>query len=325
MATILDVANAAGVSVATVSRAMQPDGPVRASTRELVLAVADRLGYQPNRAARGLVTGRTMNLGLVVPDLLNPFFAAIAKGTQLTARGRDLSVFTVDTDENPADEITAVRSLAKQVDGIVLCSPRIDDASLRRLQEEIQAPIVLVHRRMTGMNSVHASLDEGMQQAFEHLVGLGHEVIAHVGGPRASWLGDRRAAAIRAAAGRTGISVIDLGHVEPQFEGGIRAAESVRSSDATAVIAYNDIVAFGLVSRLAERGYSLPGDLSVIGCDDVSLSAMTNPRLTTIRLPKFDAGRVAVELLLEADHNEPREISLGSELIVRASTAAPRS
>lgn len=122
-ATIREVAREAGVSASTVSRALSTPEMVNATTRERVLRAAERLGYAPNRAARGLITGRTGNLGLIVPDLTNPFFPSVVKGVQAKAREADYAVFLADTDEDPAAEVGLVRALAKQVDGLILCSP----------------------------------------------------------------------------------------------------------------------------------------------------------------------------------------------------------
>ena len=143
-ATIRDVALAAGVSQATVSRALSMPDLVRPATRARVEAVARELGYRPNRAARGLITGRTGNLGLIVPDLANPFFAAVVKGVQAAARAADHSVFIADTDEEPGVEADLLRALAKQVDGLILCSPRAPDDELAAVDSD--TTVVLMNR-----------------------------------------------------------------------------------------------------------------------------------------------------------------------------------
>ena len=137
--TIRDVARAAGVSPATVCRALTAPDRVRDTTRARVLQAAGDLGYSPNRAARGLITGRTGNLGIIVPDLANPFFPGVVKGVQARAREADYAVFLADTDEDPTVEADLVRALIKQVDGIVLCSPRMGEDELRSLAGETPA------------------------------------------------------------------------------------------------------------------------------------------------------------------------------------------
>src|SRR5688572_12017224 len=151
-ATIKDVARAAGVSPATVCRALTSPELVRAATRERVVQAARDLGYSPNRAARGLITGRTANLGLIVPDLANPFFPSVVKAIQARARESDYTVFLADTDEDPTVEAELVRALSKQVDGMVLCSPRMSEDELRGVAGD--TPMVMLNRRVGRIPSV---------------------------------------------------------------------------------------------------------------------------------------------------------------------------
>lgn len=316
--TIKDVARAAGVSVATVTRALSTPELVRLATRERVRQTATALGYQPNRAARGLITGRTGNLGLLVPDLANPFFPGIVKGVQGRAHEADHAVFLADTDEDAAAEAGLVRKLAKQVDGVVLCSPRMPEAELRALAAEI--PIALVYRRVPGTPSVTASFVDGMRQAVSHLVALGHRRIAYVPGPRTSWANRERVRSLRAASRTAEVELVEMGGVMPQFEGGVAAADQVIVAGVTAVIAYNDLVALGLLHRCAARGVRVPADLSVLGFDDIPLGAMVHPALTTVALPQGPAGRAAVDLLLQGKQDRKEKLELPTQLIVRGST-----
>jgi hypothetical protein len=169
--TIKDVARVAGVSPATVCRALSTPDLVRAETGDRVRRAAAELGYSPNRAARGLITGRTGNLGLIVPDLGNPFFPGVVKGIQARAREADYAVFLADTDEDPAAEVQLVRALAKQVDGIVLCSPRMSEAELRDVAA--QTPLVMLNRRVGRIPAVTFANHDGMRQAVIHLTALG--------------------------------------------------------------------------------------------------------------------------------------------------------
>ncbi|GIE86022.1 LacI family DNA-binding transcriptional regulator [Actinoplanes regularis] len=314
--TVHDVARAAGVSVSTVSRALT-GGTVSAATRQAVIEVATRLGYQPNRAARGLITGRTGNLGLIVPDLRNPFFAEVAKGVSARARAVDCGVFITDTDEDPVAELEAIAVLGRNTDGLLLCSPRAADADLLAAAEP--ATTVLLHRRVPGMSSVVADVAGGIRQAVGHLRALGHRRIGYVHGPEDSWAARQRVAALAELDG-DGLEILRLGSVGPTFEGGLLAGDLVLASPATAVLAYNDLVALGLLHRLAARGAAVPERLSVVGFDDVSLAAMSHPPLTSVAVPKDRAGAVGLDLLLGRSGVAGSEMVLPTGLVVRASS-----
>ncbi|HEY2320092.1 MAG TPA: LacI family DNA-binding transcriptional regulator [Solirubrobacteraceae bacterium] len=325
-ASIHDVADRAEVSVATVSRSFTAPETVREATRARVLEVAGELGYRPNRAARGLITGRTGNIGLIVPDLGNPYFHGVLKGAQARARDADYAVFIADGQERATEEAALIAAMSKQVDGIVLCSSRLDPAALAALEP---APaVVLLNRRVPGLATVTVDSAGGMRQAIEHLAGLGHTRCAFVSGPRRSWSNQERLRGLRAAARRAGAEIVTIGPVAPQFEGGVAAAEPALASGATAVLAYNDLVAAGILSRLAALGVDVPRELSVVGFDDIALAAMLIPALTTVAAPTVRAGAAAVEALLTrlqsgtetppADDHE-----LPAALVVRDSTAAP--
>ncbi|MCO1658614.1 LacI family DNA-binding transcriptional regulator [Pseudonocardia humida] len=319
--TIKDVAAAAGVSQSTVSRALSTPDLVNPGTRARVQAVARELGYQPNRAARGLITGRTANLGLIVPDLANPLFAAVVKGVQAAARAADYSVFIADTDEDASTEPGLLRALAKQVDGIVLCSPRSPDAELTEVGAD--TPVVLMNRQVPGYPAVTVDNADGMRQAVEHLAALGHRRIAYVAGPRSSWSNGQREHGLRVTTGALGVDLVHLGHFPPRFDGGVAAADLALACGATAVVAYNDIVALGLLSRLGARGVAVPDRISVLGCDDIPMSAMTHPALTTVSVPQHEAGRAAVAMLLAllADTGPvTTHRDLPTQLTVRATT-----
>lgn len=326
-ATIHEVATAAGVSVATVSRVFTSSAGVREPTRERVMRAARELGYRPNRAARGLITGRTGNLGLVVPDLGNPYFHAVLKGAQARAREADYAVFIADSQERAVHERALVEAMAKQVDGIVLCSSRL---TRPRLAELVPGqPVVLLGRRVPGLPSLTLDSADGMRQAVEHLAALGHERVAFLSGPRNSWSNRERHRGLKKAAPAAGIDAVVFGPLEPQFESGIEIAERVLAAGVSAVLAYNDLIAIGLLHRLHALGVAVPGELSLIGFDDIPFAAMTNPPLTTVAMPTEAAGRAAVELLLERmDSERGHELTdehrvLPVTLQVRASSGPP--
>jgi DNA-binding LacI/PurR family transcriptional regulator len=325
-ASIRDVALSANVSAATVSRAFAAPDLVRQETLVRVLAVAEELHYRPSRAARSLTTGKTGNIGVIVPDLGNPFFPAILKGSQARAREADYAVFLADSDESPRLEIELVRAMARQVDGVVLCSSRLSEAQLQQLRRD--TTLVLLNRRVRGASSVLLDSAGGMRQAVEHLVALGHKKISFISGPAGSWSNRERRRGLRAGSrGRT-LEVVDFGPFAPSFEAGQHAADLVVAADVTAVIAYNDLMALGVLSRLADRGIPVPEHISVVGFDNISMAGMSTPALTTVALPLEQAGRVAIELLLEQlahPGSGTHEQSLPAQLIVRPSTGPPRS
>jgi DNA-binding LacI/PurR family transcriptional regulator len=325
-ASIHEVAARAGVSVATVSRSLTTPRTVRENVRARVLAAVAELGYEPNRAARGLITGRTGNVGVIVPDLGNPYFHAVLKGVQARAREADYAVFVADGQEDAAEEEALIRAMRKQVDGIVLCSSRLAPVTLAGL--EPTPTLVLLNRRVPGRPSVVIDSAGGMRRAMRHLAELGHVRCAFVAGPRRSWSNRERLRGLRASASAVGAELITIGPVAPQFASGAAAADRVLETGATAVLAYNDLVAVGVLSRLAELGVRVPDELSVVGFDDIPLAAMVTPPLTTVAAPAELAGRAAVEALL--DRLEPGTAQpvaavqrLPATLVVRSSTAPP--
>lgn len=309
------------MSPATVSRAFAEPSLVKEATLQRVLAVAEELRYRPSRAARSLTTGRTGNIGVVVPDLGNPFFPAILKGAQARAREADCSVFLADSEENPRLEMELVRAMAKQVDGVVICSSRLGDPQLQQLRRD--TTLVLLNRRVRGASGVLLDSAGGMRQAVDHLAALGHERIGFLAGPAQSWSNRERRRGLRIGARNHGLETIELGPFSPTFEAGQQAADLVLARGLTAVIAYNDLMALGVISRLTARGVVVPDDISVVGFDNIPMAGMVTPHMTTVALPMELSGRVAVELLIEQLSRPDvgvHEETLGAQLIVRAST-----
>lgn len=326
--TIRDVARAAGVSISTVSRALAAPEQVAEPTRVHVHAMAVQMGYRPNRNARSLVTGHSGSIGLVVPDLENPFFGSICKGVQARARTAGYTVFVADTDEDPAVEAEVVRSLIKQVDGVILCSARATDGEIEQLAA--QTPLVLANRCLDGIPSITFDNGGGLRIVMAHLVALGHRRIAYAGGPLRSWSNGQRAQAFGAFGQNTAgqsvpdLDLIELGNFPPYFSGGIQAGDLAIASGATAVVAYNDIMALGLIDRLRQRGLTAPHDMSVTGFDNVAVSTFVWPNLTTVDLPRIQMGRMSVDSLLDtvlgksAGVKPPQELPV--ELVVRQSS-----
>ena len=322
--TIRDVARVSGVHVSTVSRTFSAAHLVNPDTRARVLAAADQLGYRPNRAARALSTRRTGNLGLIVADIANPFFPPLVKAAQAQARERDYHLFIADTDERARVEEELVRSMAQQVDGALLVAPRLTNRAITELARDL--PLVVVNRRLQGVSGVLMDVGGGARRAVDHLLGLGHREIALVTGPRAAWTSREIERAAEGIADDRGVLLQRIGPNPPTEEGGRAAAEEVVASGATAVLAHNDLVAFGLAQRGAELGLSVPRDLSVVGVDNSHVARYSSPALTTVDMPVAAAGRGSVDLLLQvvADGGSPGTVSLETGLVVRDSTAPPR-
>jgi LacI family transcriptional regulator len=321
--TIRDVARVAGVSISTVSRALASPEMVAEQTRIHVQDTARAMGYRPNRAARGLVTGRTGSIGLVVPDLENPFFGSICKGAQPRARAAGYSLFISDTDEDPMGEAEIVRSLAKQVDGVILCSARGTDAEIRQLALEV--PLVLVNRRLADIPSITFDNGGGLRALMQHLAALGHRRIAYAGGPATSWSNRERSQSFRdVRAELPELDLIELGNFPPYFSGGIQAGDLAIASCATAVVAFNDLMAVGLIDRLRQRGLRVPDDISVTGFDNVPVSMLVWPNITTVDFPRIQMGRTSVDCLLDTVVGRPvgpRALQqIPVQLVVRQST-----
>ncbi len=324
--TLADVAQACGISPSTVSRALAGSDKVHPRTREQIRRVAQEMGYAPNRIARSLSLGRTGTLGVIVPDIANPFFPPIIKAVQARAARKDVAVLLVDTDEHAGDELERARVLSRQVDGLILVSPRTPED---KLGEFVQlSPVVFVNRRVDGAPCVIIDNADGVQQAVQHLTALGHRRICYLAGPRRSWSNRQRRRSIEAACAEFGADLCEFGPFEPQMQAGVRAADLLQASGCTAVIAYDDLIALGVMARLAERRWRVGRDISVIGIDDSPMSGVAYPTLTSIHVPGAEAGTVAVDLLLgrldKPDAGPVPLVELESHLVVRGSTGPVR-
>jgi DNA-binding LacI/PurR family transcriptional regulator len=313
-ATILDVAALAGVHAATVSRTMNVPEKVAPETRRRVEEAVRELGFVPNRAARGLITGRTGNVAVIVPDITNPHFASLVRSVERSARQSDLQVLLVDTGEHPDEEVRAVESLSREVDGFIVVSPRRVHRALASLGS---TPAVFVNRPVREHASILLRTAPAVADALGHLAALGHTRLAYLGGPSGSWAAGERRTAVRSSSRTTGMQVAELSVAEPTFEAAAIVVPEIVASGASAVLAFNDQMALGVVAGLKHRGMSVPHDVSVVGFDDVPMAAMVAPPLTTISLPTGEVGAVAVAMLGE----DPSTKELFGELVVRHSTA----
>lgn len=321
--TISQVALQARVSRATVSRAFSRPDLLSVETVRKVHEVAKCIGYMPNMVARALSTGRHDNIAIVVPDIANPFFPPLIRGSQARADAGGFSVFLADSNEDAAREDTLVTRLSMQVAGFILASSRLSTDQIRA--HASRRPLVLINRDIPGSPRVLIDTGKGMASAVKHLFGMGHRRIAYVAGPPSSWSNQQRRGAIRESGKRLQMDVFLIQAPAPTYEAGMEVVGKVIESGATAVIAFDDLVAQGVIAGLAAKGYAVPARMSVIGCDDV-LAATMHPQLTSIAGHGYEAGRVAVDLLLSIlEGGGAREVRhvIGAELVVRATTSKP--
>jgi len=323
-----DVAREAGVSLMTVSRVINNKGDVSPTTRQHVLEVVEQLGYRPSGIARGLATHRTGTLGLVVIDVANPFFADVARGAEQQAYAEGYNVFLCNTDEDPLREVAVLQSLEeKRVDGVVLCSSRLDESELQAALAPHPAA-VLVNRRLEGNGAGSVLIDDetGGWMATQHLLHVGHQAIGFLAGPPASHSGRERAKGYRAALAAAGLSYNPTwtSHCSPVVQGGQETAGELLTTypELTALFCYNDLVAVGALRACADLGRRVPDDLAIVGFDDISLAALVTPPLTTCRVPRHELGAQAMQLLLnqiDGCLEGYEEVVFRPELVIRAS------
>ena len=319
------VAEAAGVSRATVSRAFSRPELLNPETVERVLSIAGRLGYVGNEAARALKTGRFRNIAVVVPDIANPFFPPLLRAVQNRADQLGYAVFLGDSDEKAERERTLLTRFTGQVEGFILAGTRLDKGVITEVSRT--RPTVLVNRDVPAVSRVLIDSSRGIHEAVEHLKSHGHQRIAYLAGPRESWADQQRRSAARAACATLGLelTVVELGR--PTFEAGFAAVETLSGSPATAAVAFDDVIAHGVLAGFRGRGFTVPADFSVVGCDD-TLAISTDPPLTTISEAAAEAGTVAVDMLIQVslgERSRARRMMIPTHLVVRSTTAPPRA
>ncbi len=329
--TIKDVARESGVNISTVSRALNNGYGVNPQTRELVLTVANRLNYRPNRVARGLVTGRSHSFALIVSDIRNPFFAEVARGAADAARSDKCDLVLCNSDLDPIRQMEYVKSvLEKRVDGILMNSVAALNPEEQRQLAECGVPIVLLNRSASNraFSTVTADNEAGGVLAAQHLLKLGHRHIAHLTGPRQHGnMTDRTRGFVQTllAAPEPVNPVVLYGAFN--YEGCRDLTNKLldHHPEITAIFAANDVMAFGTVRAAMDRGLRIPDDLSLIGFDNIEFSSVIHPPLTTIHQPKYEMGYAAVEMLMglakEKNNRTPESRVLGVELIERQSCA----
>src|SRR5881227_48579 len=333
--TIREVADEAGVSIATVSRVLNGRGDVAPETRELVSRIIQERGYIANRGARGLSNGRTGLVGLLVPLIYPAYFSAILSGATEALQEQDLRVVLSPTGHEHDREVTLLERLMHGLtDGALIILPEESSEELERLLDGgyrfvVLDPLMPLAERIPSVSAAHTS---GADQAMRHLLELGHRRIAQITGPR-GWLAteDRRRG-YRAALASAGILPDPALEVEsiPEIPPGRVAAERLLDlpERPTAIFAFNDNIAIGAIQAARARGLHVPEDLSIVGFDDVEHATIVTPTLTTVRQPLAEMGRTGVSLLtrlLGRQRFETLHVELATRLVVRESTAPPPS
>lgn len=330
--TIHDVAKQAGVSAATVSRALN-GGLVKSQTRERVRAVAQTLGYRSGGSPRRSSAVRAESIGILVTDIGNFYFADLFKGLFAVAHQHSCQLIVDDLNVEDADEV--VDRVTAATAGQIVIAPRLEADMLRARFDP--AKTVLVSRQLEGYVTACADDQEGMVQAMRHMASLGHRKVAYVGGSEGSWTNAKRREAFLGCADQFGLESRILGPFEPSYGGGINACDAVMlEHDLTGIVVFNDLMATGLLGGLLERGVRVPGDLSLIGFDNSVLSRVVRPRLTTVDVRQERLGGSAMRILLDMLHvgqaedetlqgDQNQGLVIPEMLITRDSTAVPSS
>lgn len=324
---ITDVARVAGVSLSTVSRVMNGNATVDPDLAARVRATASELGYTASPLARSLVLGRTQTIAVVVPDLANPTFQAILRGISRAAARDGYHVLIADSAEQAGEERVLAEETRRRTDGVILCAPRMPQDELTRVLETL-APVVVVNRpRQDAVPVVAADYRTALGELVDHLYGLGHRRLVYLAGVAGSASNAARLAALADARARhSDLEIVELPS-GVDFDSGAAMADAVIATAATGVLAFNDLVAMGLLSSLADRGVRVPEQLSIAGFDDIPFARYTSPPLTTAAVPATELGERAWAALHARLTGEVPEAftTLTPRVVLRASTAAAAS
>jgi LacI family transcriptional regulator len=328
-----DIARVAGVSQSTVSRVMNHDPRISETTRERVEQAMTRLGYRPNAAARTLITGRSHLMGLVVSNITNPFYPEMIESIVAAAAEHDYTVVLGNTQESEDLQLSLLDLLIEhQVDGAILTSPLRESATAVARRGLDRVPLVTVNRRMTGqrLDSVHLDNVAAGRLVAEHLAGLGHQRIGFVGGLPSASTNTDRLAGVRAALRELGCPLRPQRVLDGAFtwRHGYDAATRLLTgrSQPTALICADDLIALGVMDAALDLELTIPGDVAVVGFDDVPVAALRQVALSTVRQPVAEMGRRAVGLLMDritgGNVGDPVEVVLPPRLVVRRTCGA---
>lgn len=319
--TIYDVARHCGVAASTVSRAFSRPGRVSARMRERIYTAAHVLGYVPTERKRADAGVRGRAVTLVVSDIANPYYGPLVKAAQSRAFERGYTLALADSDESPQLEASNAKRLLAASAGAILATSRLSDDVVEALARTV--PLVMLNRASTRVPTLIWDTASGMHRAVRHLAELGHRHIAYLAGPRNLWMNSQRWRAVREASAQLGMHTSLLGPCTPTLDAGYEAGAELQGVAATAVIAYNDLVALGVTRRLLAAGVRVPEEVSVVGCDDIFGANITATGLTTLHGPAAEMGSSAVDVLQEWSSSraaQPRCLTFAAELVVRGST-----
>lgn len=327
--TIQDIAKLASVSTTTVSRVInnKTEG-VSEITRKKILKIIQDTGYKPSSLARGLITKRTKTIGLIIPDITNPFFPEMARGVEDMANKNGFNVFLCNTDDNPSKERKYIDALKeKYVDGIILTvSSNPNDEHINELLKS-DIPIVMMDRELedSDVKCVYIDNLEGGYIATKYLINLGHKKIGCITGPLKSKSAIDRYKGYEKAMLENGIPLNKDLVIESNYkiEGGVLATNKLlNKSEVSAIFVCNDIMAYGAYRAIKQRGYSVPQDISIVGFDNIYISNMMEKELTTINQPTYSMGATATKMLIRSINGErinKKHICFKPKLIIRES------
>jgi LacI family transcriptional regulator len=330
--TIKEIARLAEVSTATVSMILnKKDRNISPSTREKVLAIAEENNYIPNNAARSLVTRKTNTIGLIMPDITNPFFPEIARGAEDKASEARYSIIFCNTDDSLKQEEKYIEILTeKMVDGIIFAHAADNEETSTGLSKS-KTPVILIDRDYRNENvkgRVVVDNENGSYTGVNYLIQRGYKNILYIAGAFITQTAKDRLTGYKRALSDNGIrfheALVKSGSYRSEW--GYQAIEQFLAEKVAfdAVFCGNDLIAFGAIKRLKEAGIRVPEDVGVVGFDDIYVSSMMEPALTTVKQPNYEMGYRAVEMLLdvlESKNDDPgRKVVLNTELIVRKST-----
>ena len=334
--TIRDVARLAGVAVSTVSYVVNGTGQVSAETRLKVASAIDAVHYEPNLLARNLKAGRAASIGLIAPDLQNPYFAAVAAGVQDVAQSRDLLLVLCTTQSTPRWEDYYSQVLrARRVDGLIFLSGSgmLTPSIVELLHKD---SVVLVDERLAGLEvpTVTATNLAGARSVAEHILSHGHRRVGIISGPPSLWTAKQRLAGYQEALAASGIdpgsAPVATGDYQQDsgYAGARKLLERPVSDRPTALICANDLMAVGAMLYCREAGLRIPHDISLCGFDNIPLAALIEPALTSVDQCGRSLGRAACRLLLrlispQEDDTDPIEVDYPTRLIIRASVGPP--
>lgn len=330
--TIRDVARVAGVSVTTAHRGLNGKDELGEQTRARVLAAAEQLNYVPSAAARTLVSGKSMTIGMIVTDNASPVYAGIVRGVEEAANAAGYGLLLCNSADDQERALSCLSMLrAKQVDGVLLTPVQTDQRDVDYLRAAgIPYVLLLRHFDDAGDDIVITNNEAAAYAATRHLLDLGHRDIAHIAGPAIVSSAQGRLAGYLRAMQEAGILINPAGvrHALYTVPGGYEAALPVLvgSDRPTAILAGNDLQAVGVMKAARELGLRIPDDLALVGGDNIELAEFLDPPLTTFHQSAFEIGRNGAEILLDrvrGNDGEPRRVAFTPELIVRASSGGP--